>query len=271
MLSKRIIALLMLLLIATAYSIATLYVDNPNLTDTASSAYQSSNVNNVSKQYLSTSKASPYLESKLHGSPDIDDSTRSLLHDDEVTFLVVGIDVLSTQARALIEFKGTLYKVIGGDLILNNTVRVLQINTDHIVYQVGNRTLTKYLVEPNLLQPSSAQTALTTQDYLSMTAKQIGTRPRILSHIVTYTPTPYIADGMLIEPGINSDLFSQIGFKEDDVLKRVNGMSVTVEEQRAVINELMQSAHTLEFEVMRKGRLITLYLDIPSEALKVSK
>jgi type II secretory pathway component PulC len=84
-------------------------------------------------------------------------------------------------------------------------------------------------------------------------------------------PTPYIADGQLIYPGLNPALFAQAGFQPDDVLKTINGKSVTIESELEEIKQEFVNADTLVFEVMRKGRIITLYMDIPSESLTLKR
>jgi general secretion pathway protein C len=104
-------------------------------------------------------------------------------------------------------------------------------------------------------------------------AKRIGNRPKLLDHIVS--TQPYTTNdgyrGLLISPGQNPKLFKSARFKEDDVLQQVNGHDVTTDEGLEAIQTLIPNAQTLVFSVLRGGRVIKLYLDIPSEGLTLKK
>ena len=102
-------------------------------------------------------------------------------------------------------------------------------------------------------------------------AKSIGNRPKELEHIVKTTPigTNEGSDGFEVQPGLNPSLFRSAGFKEGDVLKEINGLDLSIAEQYALAMAAIPNAQTLEFTVIRGGRTITLYLDIPSEGLSV--
>jgi type II secretory pathway component PulC len=126
------------------------------------------------------------------------------------------------------------------------------------------------LTLPNLLSDSYKKPEETYSELIKMEADDIGTRPRIIEHLVTLTYTPFIADGQLVSPGLNPALFAQAGFKGDDVLKTINGKSVTVASELEEIQRELKMASTLEFVVMRRGKLVTLFLDIPSESLELT-
>lgn len=103
-----------------------------------------------------------------------------------------------------------------------------------------------------------------------MTPEQIGTRPRIIQHLMRLTPTPFIADGMLASPGLNPALFEQAGLLEDDVVKQVNGLRVTIPSELDEIQRRLPQLSTLELLIERRGRTLTIILDIPSESLSIS-
>lgn len=173
-------------------------------------------------------------------------------------------------AQVLVQFDNELYQLTISDFIGDSTIQITAIDALSIKVDYQQTIYTVRLTPPNLLasdykkpQPSYAQ-------MLAMTPQEIGTRPRVIEHLISLTPTPYIADGQLIGPGINPILFEQAGFKTDDVLKSINGKRVTVASEFEDIKTELQTAQTLTFVVMRRGRLITLFLDIPSEALELN-
>jgi type II secretion system protein C len=99
-------------------------------------------------------------------------------------------------------------------------------------------------------------------------AKQIGNRPKELEHIVIITPA---SDGYYVGPGINPALFRAARFKEGDVLQTINGKDVNIPEELEQAKALISTAETLAFNVLRRGVLITLYLDIPAENLSITQ
>jgi hypothetical protein len=192
-----------------------------------------------------------------------------------ITIKLVGIsdgasssDIGTTyQTFVLIQFQDELYEHILFDFIANTEIQIIAINKLSINIEHENVIHTIALSSPNLLAEGYQEAEVSYAELLIMKPADIGTRPRIIEHLVTLIPTPYIADGQLISPGINPELFAQAGFKSDDLLKTINGQRVTVESERENIQENIKTAQTLIFTVMRRGRLITLYLDIPSETL----
>lgn len=98
------------------------------------------------------------------------------------------------------------------------------------------------------------------------TAKQIGNRPSKLEHIVSLDDM----DDMSISPGINPQLYRSIGFKEGDKLKKVNGIDATDFDQLTLIDNAIGNTQVVEFLVQRDGKLLSLYLDIPTKALSLS-
>jgi type II secretory pathway component PulC len=124
------------------------------------------------------------------------------------------------------------------------------------------------LIGPNLLEEKIDKSI---SELLAMTPEEIGNRPQLLEHFVKLTPTPYIADGMLASPGISPTLFAQAGLEEDDVITSINGKSITVADEFSELKRTIRHADTLVINVIRRGRAITLYLDIPSEALTLRR
>jgi type II secretory pathway component PulC len=193
---------------------------------------------------------------------------------------VVGISVPSedlvdtsksalNEYKVLVQYEGQLYKLVVNDFIGNSNIRIANVFTSSINVEYEKAIYTVELTPPNLLASDFKEEEVPYRELLAMSAKDIGTRPRIIQHLISLTPTPYIADGMLISPGMNPALFEQAGFIADDVLKTINGKSVTVESEFDEIKDELKTATTLKFVVMRRGRMVTLYLDIPSETLEL--
>lgn len=169
----------------------------------------------------------------------------------------------------MVQFDNKLHTHSLFDYISNSNIQIVAIVHNAIEVNYEDRIYTIELSEPNLLAADFVDSPLSDAQLLSMTSEEISTRPRMIEHLVSLTATPYIADGKIVSKGTNPALFEQAGFKVDDVLKTVNGKRVTVASEYAEIQKELKTALMLEFTVMRKGRLIDLYLDIPSETLEV--
>lgn len=182
------------------------------------------------------------------------------------------IDDPEYQAAArlvLIKYKEQLLEQRENEFIANSGIEILKIHDDSITVKFKSKEYLVPLTPPNLLAREYAEEEASYAELLAMTPQDISTRPRIIEHIFELTATPYIADGKIVSPGLNPALFEQAGFKGDDVLKTINGKRVTVASEFEEIKEELKTASTLKFTVMRRGRLITLYLDIPSETLEL--
>lgn len=105
-----------------------------------------------------------------------------------------------------------------------------------------------------------------------LTAEEIGNRPSALEHIVTTAPfyDNGTQTGWLVSPGINPKLFGSAKFKEGDVLQKINGLDLTDPQQLTQAKKMIQTVDTLVFSVLRGGRVISLYLDIPAKGLQIS-
>ena len=148
--------------------------------------------------------------------------------------------------------------------INNLDVYVKRINKGSVILEFESRDYELLLGETNSLIEEQTQ-----QRFNEMTAKEIGSRPRQLEHIVKTLPNLFNDGGKVIIPGMNPDLYSKVRFQEGDVLLEVNGFEIDDDEQLSDLQKEIRSAQTLSFKVNRAGRLITLYLDIPHEALKL--
>ncbi|WJG08506.1 type II secretion system protein N [Aliiglaciecola sp. LCG003] len=103
----------------------------------------------------------------------------------------------------------------------------------------------------------------------SSLALSIGNRPKRLEHIVILLGNQTNGNGLIVSPGLNPKLFKSAGFKEGDLLQKVNGFDVDSEDGLNSIQQTIENAQTLVFSVLRGGKIITLYLDIPSENLEL--
>jgi hypothetical protein len=108
---------------------------------------------------------------------------------------------------------------------------------------------------------------------LNLTPEQIGNRPQELIHILATTPPfdgSYI-NNYQVSPGLAPRLFRTAGFREGDILKAINDQDISDPENFRRANASIADADTLKFSVIRNGQPITLYLDIPSETLKITR
>lgn len=278
---KRIIVLLTILAFAVIYSLISLEqtVDG-NHGFNHSTNPSNSNVSGVDSNNDKTFNNSGSI-GKTKREPNSTVKTQNKLNSQgnslPFEFLVVGISDLvvnkspvpKTELKILIEYQNEYYEYSLKDYLLNSDMQLVSIEVNKINILYKTSLFTKMLIKPNMLSSMFKKEEKNYEELLAMTAKEIGTRPRIIEHIVSLTMTPYIADGKLVSIGSNPKLFEQAGFKKDDVLKTVNGKSVTIETEFETIKRELMTAQSLKFEVMRKGRVIILYLDIPSETLEL--
>lgn len=272
---NRILILLIILGIAAAYSILTINkTEDINLNE-------DKNLNNIGKAlspnqsntsenaHTDVNRKSSYHKLKTI----VDTPTVKLPYE----FSLVGISDLKVnnelvpknELRVLIKFENELYEHELNDYLFNTDMQLVNIEEHQISILFQHILYTKLVTLPNLLSSNFKDGEKSYSELIQMTPDQIGSRPRLIEHLISLTTTPFIADGKLAKPGLNPALFAQAGFQEDDVLKTINGKSVTIESEFEDIKKKLKTAQTLTFLVMRKGRLITLYLDIPSETLEL--
>lgn len=158
-----------------------------------------------------------------------------------------------------------------GDALFDTNMTVLEIADASIIVLYGTyeyRLLPLYRHRSTKAEKPAIHAE---EDFTKMTAKDIGTQPKIIAHVVRLIPTPYIADGMIADEGVNPKLFQQAGLKADDVIKKINGKVVANAEQFDEFERQFHTYDTLVFEIERKGRKMTLYLDIPGDSLEISR
>lgn len=267
---KRILFLLLIFGLALAYSIVSLHTSE-----------ETNFVKNTLPKNTSAEGDEELNRSITQAMPQniyqdtIDDGSQKTALVNKVLpyeFEVVGIsDTESNEQSVLIKFENDLYNYEINEFLLNSNMQLVKISALRVHILFDQVIYAKELSPPNLLSKNFEDPDKPYSDLINMTAREVGSRPRIIEHLIDLTPTPYIADGKLASPGINPALFEQAGFKVDDVLKTINGKSVTIESELDEIKKELKTAHTLEFLVMRKGRLVTLYLDIPSETLELAR
>ncbi len=273
---KRITTLIVLLLIVVVYSVVSLHMDDGSLEYNTIFDSPPSDFDENSASRLSRNQATKELNARQSSAQQANipvPVVKKPSNGFPISFLVVGISVDSENtldSRALLRLPEGLNEFGESDTIDNTDIKVLKIKENTVDFIYEGKTLSVSLTPPNLLATDYKETEKSYSEYLAMTPEEIGSRPRVIEHIVTLTPTPYIADGKLASIGINPALFDQAGLQEDDVVKTINGKSITVESEFDELKQEIPQATTLTFLVMRRGRLITLYLDIPSEGLTVT-
>jgi hypothetical protein len=279
---KRLLILFILLGLATAYSLISLFTqDSPYINDDTQAAVSYTKHNAQPSNSLGSQRI---VTAKQPVSPTFFDGNDSLEQNvDAPTNLpfnikLVGISTAASEKihsnddediAVLVQFENDLHKHTLHDYVSNSEIQIVAIDKTSINVEFETIIYNISLTPPNLLANDFKDEEQSYEELANMTASDISTRPRIIEHLFTLTPTPYIADGKIVTPGLNPELFEQAGFKVDDVLKTINGKRVTVDSELEEIKEELRSAQTLEFLVMRRGRMVTLYLDIPSETLEL--
>lgn len=275
--SKRVQILIVLLVLSAVYSLVSVFLVN---NQTASDAFLEPETNKHTQPASNSSLPVDTQTNNRQVVPSAGARHNSAINSqDEIQlpkrFLLVGTRLneenSSAQSEVILSYNGGLHNHFQNDFLLDSDMQLTAVYKSQIDVSYQGVVFTIELSPPNLLSPDFRNPAKTYSEFLDMTPDEIGSRPRILEHLVILTPTPYIADGQLIYPGLNPDLFAQAGFMDDDVLKTINGKSVTIESELNDIKQEITGAQTLVFEVMRKGRMITLYLDIPSESLEIKR
>jgi general secretion pathway protein C len=155
-----------------------------------------------------------------------------------------------------------LYKV--DEEIGNTSVFVKDIRSAQVIIEFESKDYVLKLGSANSLEE-----AQNVETFSKMTPKEIGARPRQIEHIVRLLPNNFNDGGKVIIPGRNPALFRSAGFREGDVLLEVNGFSLDDENEFSEMQQQIRTAQTLVFKVNRAGQIVTLYLDIPHEALKL--
>lgn len=272
--SKRIIFLIVLLVASLVYAFSSMLVEpehNPE-----HNLVQHNQVNQLLTpkadiKHHQQNKTLPNVSNPIKPKSTMDMNGPNKNKGLPIAFLLVGIQQKTNEqdAKVILQANGELFEYALFDTLLDTDMQLVNIFESSVEVEYNAATYKVALTPPNILTSRSDTNEERYSDLIEMTPKEIGSRPRIIEHLMILIPTPYIADAQLVKPGLNPALFAKAGFQEDDLLKTINGKSVTIEEELEAIKEELKTAHTLEFEVMRKGRLVTLYLDIPSEALEI--
>ena len=263
------IALLLCLLAAFTYSMMSLH-SSPTPTHKANTANLQADVfpresltqNAIEHTARSTNKQSTL---SIH-------EKNAIVEVKQAGELPISIKLIGTNTQppmqSLLESGGRALQYKVGDLVFSQAIQLIRIDEKQVRLSYNNKIFDIDLLGPNLLQQ---QIRGATTDPYQMTAEQIGNRPKIIEHIVTLTPTDYIAGGMIAAQGMNPALFKQAGFKQDDVIMSINGYNADSKDELNSLQTSIEHSDTIVFQVMRRGRTITLYLDIPSEALTIAQ
>lgn len=195
----------------------------------------------------------------------------------DLTLLAAIVANPINQSSAVIQFKGsvTTYKV--SDKINQTALTLVAIYNNYVVLVHGNQEYELRLsasintdVESTALQAleGDAEQKAADEKLAKELAKKIGNRPKELEHIVIISPA---SDGYYVTPGLNPALFRAARFKEGDVIQGINGKNLNDADELAQARALIATAETLEFNVLRGSVSLTLYLDIPSQDLSISR
>jgi general secretion pathway protein C len=232
---------------------------------------------NLAKQETDNQLEQAYSKSELNSYDDVA-APESLQSTLALKLLGVVVSDDPKQSSATIESKSNIRTYYLAEQIAATDIILVEVFFDHVLLRndANEEVILKlYKSAPDTSDLYTDDTIdapppLTTAEQKAL-AKSIGNRPKELEHIVKTTPlgTNESSDGLAVSPGLNPSLFRSAGFKEGDVLKEINGFDLSIAEQYALAMAAIPNAHTLEFTVIRGGRTITLYLDIPSEGLSM--
>lgn len=182
----------------------------------------------------------------------------------DVTLRGLVYSKIATQSYVQIENEKRIGAFYLDEQIFDTQVYVKRINRASVVVQFNAIEYELILTGRNSLEEPQERLR-----FAQMSAKEIGSRPRTIEHVVRLLPNLFNDGGKLVIPGQNPSLFSAARFKEGDVLLEVNGFNIDDESSFDALQQQIRGAQTLKFIVNRAGRRVTLYLDIPSEALKL--
>ena len=208
--------------------------------------------NSIQKNVATVSATGPSSNGRIDGLPY------------EIQLLGLVYSKIERESYAQLEAQEKIAEFLVDDEINDTSIYIKRINKKSIVVEFESADYEIRLGRSNSLEQQQLLV-----EFDQMTAEEIGSRPRKIEHIVTLLPNLFNDGGKIIIPGQNPDLFNSARFKEGDVLLEVNGFDIDDETSFGELQKHVRSAQTLKFVVNRAGQRITLYLDIPSEALKL--
>jgi general secretion pathway protein C len=182
----------------------------------------------------------------------------------QLTLLGLVYSNLPAESYAQLAFKRNIADFKIDDEIHNTSIYLNTINRGSIIVDYESVNYTIKLGDSNTLTEQMLMVK-----FAQMTASEIGSRPRQIEHVITLLPNSSNDGGKLVGPGQNPALFNSARFKVGDILLEVSGFSIDDQTHFGELQKYIRSAQTLEFTVNRDGRVLILYLDIPSETLKM--
>lgn len=185
----------------------------------------------------------------------------------KLTLVAVVLANPAENSSAVIQFDLISDNYAIGESIKKTNVVLKEVLADYVTVTLDAKQYVLRLKGGEADTYSSPIDSIVNDSEIPMTAKEIGNRPKQLDHIISISPEN---NDYSPEPGINPALFKAAKFKPGDILQSINGKDVTIPEELAAANALIATAQTLEFVVLRGGRTVTLYLDIPSKNLSIS-
>lgn len=171
---------------------------------------------------------------------------------------------------AIIEYASEKHEYRIADVIAGTAATIKDILPESVMVEYNGK-LTEYRLSYSSSTDSTVTIKAPTTAIITPPTEQseIGNRPRELNHIVAvpegYTP----GSRLFAAPGLNPKLFKSAGLQEGDEILSINDLDFSLAELFDDIQDEIKSAHTLKFEVLRGGRKVIIYLDIPSETPKI--
>lgn len=167
---------------------------------------------------------------------------------------------------ALIEIQEQRVTVYEEDQLPGSRAKIESIEQEAVYIEMDGKVhkLTLQRTESNVDEVTSQSESMPER----YTKKQPDNRPTTLSQIVSLPAHYRVGEKMYVTPGLTPKLFKSARFKEGDQLLSVNGIEFTLDSFFEDVESQINTAHTLKFEVLRDGKKVVLFLDIPSETLQ---
>lgn len=149
----------------------------------------------------------------------------------------------------------TLAKVLFDRVIINNAGRYESL----WLYDESNKSS-----RPASPAPKSTGNTSRARDLAKNYRERVYNNPRSLAEVIRITPQQ--KDGQLIgyriSPGRDKDQFTELGFKNGDIVTTVNSISLTEPSKALEVYKIMRTAKEASFEILRNEEALQIVVDL---------
>ncbi|MFC3123002.1 hypothetical protein [Agaribacter flavus] len=183
-----------------------------------------------------------------------------------IQVVVLGID--KNKNITLLESESMVETYTLSDFIFKQAIQVKAIHVDKVTLTYNENVYDIPLFDANFLTQKEADAE---SNYKDLSSAEIANRPKILEHIIDLSDLQGISPHLYAKPGVSKRLFKQAGLVEGDIIMRINGTDVSDTRALSILAGQVHNMDSIKFEILRNGKPITQYLDIPSEDLSFSQ